>query len=208
MRREVFALTGGATPPPLVPEASVNKGYKENRQISDKMVSWYTQHSCAVYHWGSSVSSVRCVAHDSRVVWGNDRVWKPIVHPARSGVDRDKPFLSHWVKAGEEDVEYPWAKFNKKLAIPKYTDEQYTKHFQGEQRSTATPPLLLLLTPIARPTDNDWTREETDTLFDLCEQFDLRFIVIHDRFPNPKRTIEVCPFIPKPHHVQLTSSVD
>jgi len=27
-------------------------------------------------------------------------------------------------------------------------------------------------------------------LFDLCERFDLRFIVIHDRFPNPNRTIE------------------
>lgn len=135
MSREVFALTGGATPPPLVPEASVNKGYKEKRKISDKKVSW---------------------------------VWKPIVHPARPEVDRDKPFLSHWVKAGEEDVEYPWAKFNKKLAIPKYTDEQYKKYFQ----------------------DNDWTREETDALFDLCEQFDLRFIVIHDRFPNPRRTIE------------------
>jgi hypothetical protein len=59
MSREVFALTGGATPPPLVPEASVNKGYKEKRKISDKKVSWYTQHSCAVYHWGSSASSVR-----------------------------------------------------------------------------------------------------------------------------------------------------
>ena len=27
-----------------------------------------------------------------------------------------------------------------------------------------------------------WTRDETDVLFQLCHQFDLRFIVIHDRF--------------------------
>ena len=34
-----------------------------------------------------------------------------------------------------------------------------------------------------------WSKEETDQLFDLCEQFDLRFIVIADRF-NPPRSIE------------------
>lgn len=34
-----------------------------------------------------------------------------------------------------------------------------------------------------------WTKEETDQLFDLCERFDLRFIVIADRFPSP-RTVE------------------
>lgn len=31
-------------------------------------------------------------------------------------------------------------------------------------------------------TDPNWTRAETDLLMDLCDQFDLRFIVIHDRF--------------------------
>ncbi len=34
-----------------------------------------------------------------------------------------------------------------------------------------------------------WSREETDNLFDLCEQFDLRFIIIADRF-TPPRTVE------------------
>lgn len=34
-----------------------------------------------------------------------------------------------------------------------------------------------------------WTKEETDQLFDLCKQFDLRFIVIADRFPS-SRTVE------------------
>jgi hypothetical protein len=31
-----------------------------------------------------------------------------------------------------------------------------------------------------------WSREETDQLFDLCERFDLRFIVIADRFPTDR----------------------
>jgi DNA methyltransferase 1-associated protein 1 len=31
-----------------------------------------------------------------------------------------------------------------------------------------------------------WSREETDKLFELCERFDLRFIVIADRFPTTR----------------------
>lgn len=31
-----------------------------------------------------------------------------------------------------------------------------------------------------------WSREETDQLFELCERFDLRFIVIADRFPSDR----------------------
>lgn len=34
-----------------------------------------------------------------------------------------------------------------------------------------------------------WSREETDQLFELCERFDLRFIIIADRFPS-SRTVE------------------
>ncbi|XP_065633915.1 SWR1-complex protein 4 isoform X3 [Quercus suber] len=34
-----------------------------------------------------------------------------------------------------------------------------------------------------------WTKEETDQLFDLCQRFDLRFIVIADRFSS-SRTVE------------------
>lgn len=34
-----------------------------------------------------------------------------------------------------------------------------------------------------------WTKEETSQLFELCEQFDLRFVVIADRF-SPFRPVE------------------
>jgi DNA methyltransferase 1-associated protein 1 len=45
-----------------------------------------------------------------------------------------------------------------------YTDEEYEKY----------------LTDL----DLTWTKEETDYLWDLCKQFDLRFIVIHDRYDD------------------------
>lgn len=34
-----------------------------------------------------------------------------------------------------------------------------------------------------------WTKEETDQLFEFCQNFDLRFVVIADRFPV-SRTVE------------------
>ena len=43
-----------------------------------------------------------------------------------------------------------------------YTDEQYEK--------------------VIAPLKNDWSKLETDVLFDLCDRFSLRFIVIADRF--------------------------
>lgn len=58
------------------------------------------------------------------------------------------------------------------VSIPTYTDTEYLQELQS-------------------PT---WTRAETDHLFDLCHRFDLRFIVIHDRYDTNKfptgRTIE------------------
>lgn len=32
--------------------------------------------------------------------------------------------------------------------------------------------------------DDGWTKVETDHLFDLCKRFDLRFVVVHDRYDH------------------------
>lgn len=53
-----------------------------------------------------------------------------------------------------------WAKYNVKVEKPQYTDEQYETHLKS----------------------NDWTRVETDYLVDLAYEFDLRWIVIADRY--------------------------
>ncbi|KAG5957113.1 swr complex subunit [Claviceps cyperi] len=53
-----------------------------------------------------------------------------------------------------------FAKFNVKIEVPQYTDDQYAMSLQNE----------------------DWTREETDYLMDMAGQFDLRWIVIWDRY--------------------------
>ncbi|KAG2202548.1 hypothetical protein INT47_012542 [Mucor saturninus] len=91
----------------------------------------------------------------------------PFTNPARV----DDLELKHWVKADEADnQEYAFSKFNKVIDVIDYSEEDYEKYL----------------------TDTDWSKEETDYLFDLCRQFDLRFPVIEDRYnyKNKGRTME------------------
>uniref|UniRef100_A0A8D9DTN3 DNA methyltransferase 1-associated protein 1 n=1 Tax=Cacopsylla melanoneura TaxID=428564 RepID=A0A8D9DTN3_9HEMI len=86
--------------------------------------------------------------------------WLPFSNPAR----KDNAVFHHWRRVTDEGKEYPFARFNKQVSIPTYTDTEYLQELQS-------------------PT---WTRAETDHLFDLCHRFDLRFIVIHDRYDTNK----------------------
>ncbi|XP_050541336.1 DNA methyltransferase 1-associated protein 1 [Daktulosphaira vitifoliae] len=83
-------------------------------------------------------------------------IWTPFVNPARE----DKVAFYHWRRVADEGKEYPFAKFNKKIEILKYTETEYKENLQSES----------------------WSREETDRLFDMCQRFDLRFIVIQGRW--------------------------
>ncbi|KAI1140598.1 hypothetical protein F5Y05DRAFT_378972 [Hypoxylon sp. FL0543] len=53
-----------------------------------------------------------------------------------------------------------FAKFNVQVDIPQYSDDQYNSNL----------------------TSKDWTKEETDYLFDLARNFDLRWPIIWDRY--------------------------
>ncbi|KAK7074176.1 DNA methyltransferase 1-associated protein 1, partial [Halocaridina rubra] len=55
-----------------------------------------------------------------------------------------------------------------KVDILTYTDAEYSEHLLCD----------------------GWTRTETDTLFDLCSRFDLRWPVILDRWPHTSRSME------------------
>ncbi|XP_007051200.2 PREDICTED: SWR1-complex protein 4 [Theobroma cacao] len=99
---------------------------------------------------------------DEKITWQ----WLPFTSSAR----KDDLQLYHWVRVVNgvpPTGDYSFAKYNKSVDVIKYTDEEYEKYL----------------------TDPVWTKEETDQLFDLCERFDLRFIVIADRFPT-FRTVE------------------
>lgn len=129
--------------------------------------------SCA----NSDLSHGRSSRHLNREV-------APFTNPARS----DGLILRHWQRkappknlalpsepattdtdAGQQteqseakvQEDYPFAKYNVKPQIPRrYTDEEYDKHLQSDL----------------------WSREETDYLMDLVTEFDLRWILIADRY--------------------------
>ncbi|CAL4103368.1 unnamed protein product, partial [Meganyctiphanes norvegica] len=84
--------------------------------------------------------------------------WMAFVNPAR----KDGFKFYHWRRICDERKDYPFAKFNKESDIMKYSDSEYSEHLVAES----------------------WTRDETDALFELCRRFDLRWPVIHDRWPS------------------------
>ncbi|XP_042894974.1 DNA methyltransferase 1-associated protein 1 [Parasteatoda tepidariorum] len=93
--------------------------------------------------------------------------WMPFTNPAR----KDGAVFYHWRRIEDQNEEYAFAKFNKTVSVPEYTDDEYMQHLQTE----------------------GWTRQETDHLFELCRTFDLRFIVIQDRWDRsrfPNRSVE------------------
>lgn len=123
---------------------------------------------------------VKLLGKDGKFV----RHWavEPFVNQARS----DSLQLRHWAPASETSEGgggkgkastskapmYPFAKFNVVSNVFAYTDEEYAHCLA----------------------DDAWTREETDHLFALCRQFDLRWVIIADRYmetdgdwkPRPK----------------------
>ncbi|KAJ1606745.1 DNMAP1 like Myb domain [Cryptosporidium canis] len=74
----------------------------------------------------------------------------------------------------QKDVHnYYFSKFNKHPTIYTFQSDQYNKFI--------------------RDMDPDWTEDDTYLLFELCKEFDLRFIIIHDRYLPPsgrQRTLE------------------
>ncbi|KAI8052796.1 hypothetical protein BDF22DRAFT_685271 [Syncephalis plumigaleata] len=83
---------------------------------------------------------------------------KGFTNSARS----DDLVLYHWVNEADESTDRSFAGFNKVVDVVEYTNDEY-EHIIAHLPSS-------------------WSKEETDYLFSLCRQFDLRFLVIADRY--------------------------
>jgi len=88
--------------------------------------------------------------------------WMAFTNPAR----KDGLVLYHWRRSQDEGKDYPFARFNKVVEVPTYTEMEFNQHL----------------------TSPDWSREETDHLMDLANRFDLRFIVMADRWDRETYT--------------------
>ncbi|KAK9447528.1 uncharacterized protein V1518DRAFT_407051 [Limtongia smithiae] len=99
-------------------------------------------------------------------------VWTKFKNQART----DDLELYHWVRGTASEDEYVFAKFNKTVDVPTYTTEEYDKCLA----------------------DTAWTPRETEYLFGLCREYDLRWLVLQDRYeyepeenePPSMRTLE------------------
>lgn len=87
-----------------------------------------------------------------------------------SGRDDDL-VLGHWVRgvAHAEDEDYAFSKFNITIDVPELDEADYKAYKQ-----------------------KGWTFDETKYLFDLCRRYDVRWLVVHDRYeyPDSKRQQE------------------
>ncbi|THG19778.1 hypothetical protein TEA_008332 [Camellia sinensis var. sinensis] len=165
--REVYALIGGLAP--LMPSIDVAQLKRRTQSENEKD------------------NFMREFRFFLQITWQ----WLPFSNSAR----KDNLQLYHWVRvvnAVPPTGDYSFAKYNKSVDIVKYTDEEYEKHLTDPVGCI----LILLLSDLIatgiEKISSDyvmWTKEETDQLFDLCERFDLRFVVIADRFPS-SRTVE------------------
>ncbi|KAF8477515.1 hypothetical protein BDZ91DRAFT_709387 [Kalaharituber pfeilii] len=83
----------------------------------------------------------------------------------------------------QPELEYHFARFNIKPRVIEYSDEEYDA--------------------VAR--SDEWTREETDYLFELCREYDLRFPIIADRYEFRPSVPSDSPAAPQ---TDLTTSSD
>eukprot|EP00740_Mantoniella_antarctica_P016596 CAMPEP_0181373774 /NCGR_PEP_ID=MMETSP1106-20121128/15592_1 /TAXON_ID=81844 /ORGANISM="Mantoniella antarctica, Strain SL-175" /LENGTH=176 /DNA_ID=CAMNT_0023491563 /DNA_START=271 /DNA_END=797 /DNA_ORIENTATION=- len=134
--REVWQITKGMAQDALAPVVPTHAGLKGKRKVTARKVAWS---------------------------------WQPFKNSARA----DTLMLRHWVKTGTGgtmlpgsnggDVggDYAFSKYNKKVDMVMYNDEEYESLLQF---------------------DPEWSKAETDHLFDLLARFDLRFVVVQDRW--------------------------
>lgn len=106
------------------------------------------------------------------LVTTSHREWRAFENAAR----KDSLMLHHWEKVdpneeaeqeggGEAGYTYPFAKYNVSSNVYSYSKDEYLSYLIDES--------------------GDWSREETDYLFTLCQQYDLRWFVIKDRWDWP-----------------------
>ncbi|KAF1318805.1 DNA methyltransferase 1-associated protein 1, partial [Globisporangium splendens] len=99
---------------------------------------------------------------------------KPFRNPARVELAGENDgatalTLQHWVKAHVEPPDYVFARFNVKCDVTKYTAEEYEHALASHQDPQMK-----------------WTKDETDVLMGLCARYDLRWIIIADKYnTNP-----------------------
>lgn len=159
VKREVQALMGDSVPPIAIVE---QRSYKSRPSISQKLFKPRHWEEKSFQHGGRSDGLV--LKHWKRSIPGSTA--RPTA-VANAGASTDVEMADdtkastpmHEIRFEEE---FPSHKWNVMVPVPSYTDEQYDNLLKSE----------------------DWSRQETDYLMELCREYDLRWIVIADRYDH------------------------
>lgn len=171
LAREVQNL-GGDNPIAIVPDVST---YKKRRLANRKPAAKWENRpfrnsaredpSLILRHWkrksdtGLSRSTGGTAAAASAVAEG-DNAEDATAGTGEASEEKHEPQI--------EDSAF--AKFNVKVDIPEYNEEQYNSHLQSD----------------------DWTKDETDYLLEVVKDYDLRWPLIWDRYEySPKQSDDV-----------------
>ncbi|OAP54344.1 hypothetical protein AYL99_11445 [Fonsecaea erecta] len=155
VKREVQALMGDSVPPIAIVE---QRSYKSRPSISQKLFKPRHWEERPFVHGGRTDGLV--LRHWKRSIPGS-AARAPVVANGPMDVEMtDGSKTSPAVQELRFEEEYPSHKWNTKVQVPAYTDEQYENMLKSE----------------------DWTRQETDYLMELCRDYDLRWIIIADRY--------------------------
>lgn len=164
LAREVQSL-GGDNPIAIVPEVSL---YKKRRFANRKpAVRWELRpfknsargdQSLVLRHWTKKTDRAPVPADGEAIAEGE----------VTEGGAAEKAEPSEQKEPELEDSAF--VKFNVKVDVPEYNEEQYNSKLQSD----------------------DWTKEETDYLMELCRDYDLRWPIIWDRYEyTPKQPEDV-----------------
>ena len=184
--RDMMGLPSAAPPkpnPPKAPKPKVRGPTGMSREVLDLN-----------YEGAPPISIVAPKFKEKPKLPFKPRAWEET--PFGSSARKDGLILKHWRRKGDavtvgqlpvtpadsnaasemdQDDKGPtipdahWAKYNVRVPRPQYSDEEYEAHLNSD----------------------DWSKEETDYLVDLAIDFDLRWIVISDRYDyQPQHTVK------------------
>ncbi|KAG6869337.1 hypothetical protein C0993_000090 [Termitomyces sp. T159_Od127] len=95
---------------------------------------------------------------------GNKARWE--FRRFKNSARQDSLELCHWVNSSTPEdagAEYPFAKYNVPANVFTYSQDEYIRFLE----------------------DKDWSKDETDYLFSVARDYDVRWFVVYDRYDFP-----------------------
>lgn len=92
--------------------------------------------------------------------WRKKKDVNAATFPATPAESNSASEMEHDERIVKTEPDYHYTKFNVKLPRPEYTIDEYETHFKSE----------------------DWDKSETDYLMDIATDYDLRWVLISDRY--------------------------